>query len=112
MSEEKKTKIELVTNFDRSQGFNGIPQGKELIVRVTDAEIVTGVIKRNGAARIIDQSHENDEDQDAETINFKLKTRKFFMYRDFPVGDYELIVWYWDKDENRAGGFRDRFNIY
>lgn len=106
------TKIELETNFDNSQGENGIQQGIELIVRVKDAELVTGIIKKDGALKIIDQSTPQDEDLDAETINFKLKSRRFFRYHNFPTGHYELIVWYWDKDEGRTGGFRDKFLIY
>lgn len=112
MSEDKKTKIELVTNFEKTPAGNGIRQGVELIIRVKDAELVTGIIKRKGSAKLIDQSHANDEDKDVETINFKLKSRRFFMYKDFQTGEYELIVWYWDKDENRAGGFRDKFVIF
>ncbi len=103
------TKIELVTNFDNSQGQNGIKQGVELVVRIKDAEVVSGVVRKNGVARIIDQSHAQDEDQDVETINFKLKTKTG---ENFATGEYELITWYWDKDENRAGGFKDKFIIY
>lgn len=106
------TKIEYETNFVQTPGGNGIKQGEELEVRIKDAEVVTGVIKHKGAAKLIDQSHDKDEDLDAETINFKLKKRKFFRYVDFPTGEYELIVWYWDKDEGRAGGFRDKFVIF
>lgn len=103
------------TNFVKKSFGNGIAQGSELIVRVTGAEVVTGQIRHpNHGPITIDQSHSKDEDNDAETINLKMKRRRWLGLKkdDLPKGKYELRVWYWDNDTMTGGGFRDFFEIF
>lgn len=102
------------TNFQKYPSGNGIKEGSELIVRIQGAEVVTGQI-RDDKNRIItiDQSHDRDEDNNAETINLKLKRRGWFGLKktDLPPGKYVLIVWYFDYDEMKGGSYTDKFNI-
>ena len=87
------------TNFKKTRWGNGIKTGTELLVRVKGAETVTGKLSYKGQLLIIDQSHDKDEDNDAETINFKLKHRRFRMFNyKLPLGKYELHIWFYDQD--------------
>lgn len=106
------------TNFTESPMGNGIPHGTELIVRVVDAEIVTGRISDAITRRVyqIDQSHKFDEDNDEETTNFTMKTKSqpnpippdYFL----PKGEYYLLTWWWDNDTMRGGTYKDKFVIF
>ncbi len=106
--------VKFETNFEKFPAGNGIKEGSELILRVKGAEVVTGQI-RDVANRIItiDQSHANDEDKDAETINMKLKRRRWLgaKHDNLKPGKYVLIVWYWDNDTMMGGSFTDKFLI-
>ena len=109
--------VKFVTNFEKFPAGNGIKEGSELIVRVKGAEVVTGQI-RDVKNRIItiDQSHSKDEDNDAETINMKLKRRGrgwgiFRRNYNLPAGKYVLIVWYFDYDTMKGGSYTDKFLI-
>lgn len=102
------------TNFEKFKTGNGIKEGSELIVRIAGAETVTGQI-RNGKNQVmqIDQSHEFDEDNNAETVNFKLKTKRWGGLRNdnLPPGSYTLIAWFWDNDVMKGGSYTDQFEI-
>ena len=100
------------TNFKKTQWGNGIKTGTELLVRVKGAETVTGKLSYKVALLMIDQSHANDEDKDAETINFKLKHRRFRMFKyNLPLGTYELHIWFYDEDSGERGLYKDEFQI-
>jgi len=101
------------TNFFQGQKGNSIEQGDELVIKVKGAESVSGILKDlKGYPIIIDQSHKFDEDNNAETINFKLKHRRFRLFNyNLPKGEYILTVKWWDKDTQREGGFTDKFAI-
>jgi len=105
------------TNFIKTKHGNGIKQGQELIIRIRNAEVVTGRIydPKTNKTYQIDQSHSNDEDKDAETTNFTLKSRihqraiapDYFL----PIGEYFLLTWWWDNDTMRGGTYKDKFVI-
>ncbi len=104
-------------NFEKFPAGNGIKEGSELLVKVIGAEVVTGQI-RDARNKIItiDQSHSNDEDKNAETINMKLKRRGrgwgiFRRKYDLPPGRYTLIVWYFDYHSMNGGSYTDKFLI-
>ena len=104
----------FVTNFEKLPAGNGIKEGSELLVKVTGAEVVTGQIRDNKNRIItIDQSHSKDEDNDAQTINMKLKRRRWMGLRkeNLHAGKYVLIVWYWDNDTMMGGSYTDKFLI-
>lgn len=102
------------TNFEKFPAGNGMKEGSELIVKITGAEVVTGQI-RDVKNRIItiDQSHSKDEDLNAETINLKLKRRRWMGLKkdNLPSGKYLLIVWYFDYDTMTGGSYTDKFLI-
>lgn len=106
------------TNFKKFPEGNGISQGQELIIRVKGAEVVTGKLYDPLTNRTyqIDQSHANDEDKDAETTNFSLKSKLHpkSLSPDYylPVGEYVLLTWWFDYDTMRGGMFKDKFRIY
>ena len=106
--------VKYETNFEKFPGGNGIKEGSELIIKIHGAEVVTGQI-RDVKNRIItiDQSHKNDEDKDAQTINMKLKRRRWLGLKNdnLPAGKYVLIVWYFDNDTMMGGSFTDKFLI-
>lgn len=100
------------TNFVKTQYGNGIKTGTELLVRIRGAETVTGKISYKGQLLMIDQSHSRDEDKDAETINFKLKHRRFKIFKyNLPLGVYELHLWFYNKTSGERGLYRDKFQI-
>lgn len=107
------------TNFVKTKYGNGIPYNSELIVRVRGAEVVTGRVYDVLTKRTyqIDQSHSNDEDNDAETTNFTLRS-KSHPHTDastnyaLPIGDYILLTWWWDDDTMRGGTYKDKFTIF
>ena len=106
--------VKYETNFEKFPGGNGIKEGSELIIKIHGAEVVTGQI-RDVKNRIItiDQSHIHDEDGDAQTINMKLKRRRWLGLKNdnLPSGKYILIVWYFDYDTMMGGSFTDKFLI-
>lgn len=109
--------VKFETNFEKYPAGNGIEEGSELLVKIVGAEVVTGQI-RDARNRIItiDQSHSNDEDKDAQTINMKLKRRGrgwgiFRRNYNLPPGKYVLIVWYFDYDTMMGGSYTDKFLI-
>lgn len=106
--------IAFETNFEKFPMGNGIKEGSELLVKVKGAEVVTGQI-RDVKNRIItiDQSHSRDEDNNAETINLKLKRRRWLGLKNdnLPSGKYLLIVWYFDYDTMKGGSYTDKFLI-
>ena len=106
--------VKYETNFEKFPGGNGIKEGSELIVKIIGAEVITGQI-RDVKNRIITiaQSHKNDEDRNAETINIKLKRRRWLGLKNdnLPAGKYVLIVWYFDYDTMMGGSFTDKFLI-
>jgi len=100
------------TNFVQYDAGNGIPHKQELIVRIAGAETVTGQIRyKNGQVCLIDQSHENDEDNNAETINFNMKVKGAADDDYLPPGEYTLITWYWDNETSMGGSYTDKFII-
>lgn len=105
------------TNFIKTPKGNGIKKGKVLFIRIRGAEVVTGRLydPRTKKTYQIDQSHSKDEDNDAQTINFTLKSRLHpnAMAPDYylPQGEYTLLTWWWDAQTMRSGTYRDRFNI-
>lgn len=100
------------TNFVKTAKGNGIKTGTELLVRIRGAETVTGKLSYKGQLLMIDQSHASDEDNDSETINFKLKHRRFRMFKyNLPLGTYELHIWFYDEDSGERGLYRDKFEI-
>jgi hypothetical protein len=102
------------TNFKKYPQGNGIEEGSELIVRIKGAETVTGQLRgaQNQVIQI-DQSHAYDEDNDAETVNFVLKTKRWGGLRNnnLPPGVYTLICWFWDNDVMTGGSYTDKFII-
>jgi len=107
---EKEAKYQV--NFIRSAFGNAIHTGEELIIRIKGAESVSGYISMNGKKIQVDQSHEKDEDNDAETINFLLKRKSVnLITRNLRVGTYLLHVWFWDKDTNQEGYYKEEFEI-
>jgi len=102
------------TNFVKFPAGNGINEGETLHVKVHGAEFVTGQIRdAKNQVITIDQSHSNDEDKDAQTINMKLKRRRWGGLRkdNLPSGKYILIVWYFDYDTMQGGSYTDKFLI-
>ncbi len=100
------------TNFVKTKYGNGIKTGTELLVKVPIAESVTGKLSYKGQLIMIDQSHSKDEDNDASTINFKLKHRRFRLFKsNLPLGEYELHIWFWDRDSEERGLYKDKFQI-
>jgi len=107
------------TNFIKTRYGNGIPFNSELIIRVRGAEVVTGRIYSLLTKRTyqIDQSHSKDEDNDAETTNFTLKSQlhpEALPSENFalPHGEYMLLTWWWDNDSMRGGTYKDKFTIF
>ncbi len=100
------------TNFERFAEGNGIKHRSPLHVRIVGAETVTGQV-RNSANKVlqIDQSHQADEDNNAETINFSMKVKGASDDDYLPPGEYTLIVWYWDNDTMMGGSYTDKFLI-
>ena len=112
MSEYGPEGSKYQTNFERFQKGNGIREGTELKVKIQGAETVTGQIRcKNGQVCIIDQSHAADEDNNAETVNFKLKVKGAGSDDNLPPGEYTLIVWYFDNDTMMGGSYTDKFRI-
>jgi len=100
------------TNFIPTDRGNGIKSGTELLVRIRGAKVVTGKISQKGQLLIIDQSHAKDEDNDTETINFKLKHRRFKIFNyNLPPGEYELHLWFYDEVSGERGLYTDKFDI-
>lgn len=100
------------TNFVKTSKGNGIKTGTELIIRIRGAETVTGKLSYKGQLLMIDQSHAKDEDNDAETINFKLKHRRFRLFNyNLPAGTYELHIWFYNEDSGERGLYRDKFEV-
>jgi len=87
-----------------------IESGKELIIKIPDAEVVTLTLrhKESGKVVMIDQSHAEDEDRDASTANLILKAPDS---SPLTKGAYWLNIWYWDKEGDngvgKAGGTKD-----
>jgi len=100
------------TNFIKTKHGNGIKSGDELLVKIRGAEVVTGKISHKGKLLMIDQSHAKDEDNDASTINFKLRKRsRLWRTVGLQPGTYELHLWFYDKDSGERGLYRDKFQI-
>lgn len=100
------------TNFYKTKLGNGIKTGAELLIKIRGAKVVTGKISHNGQLLIINQSHSKDKDNDASTINFKLKHRRFRLFNyNLPLGTYELHIWFFDKDTGERGMYKDKFEI-
>jgi len=107
------------TNFVKTKYGNGIPFNSELIIRVRGAEVVTGRLYDLATKRTyqIDQSHAKDEDNDAETTNFTLRSKLHpqaladFNYA-LPLGDYVLLTWWFDNDTMKGGQYKDKFTIF
>jgi hypothetical protein len=100
------------TNFTQLDAGNGIPYKQELIVKIAGAETVTGQIRyKNGQVCLIDQSHANDEDNNAETVNFNMKVKGAGDDDYLPPGEYTLIIWYFDNDTMMGGSYTDKFLI-
>ncbi len=100
------------TNFIKTQHGNSIKSGDELLIKIRGAEVVTGKISHKGKLLMIDQSHAKDEDNDASTINFKLRKRsRLWRTVGLPPGTYELHLWFYDRDSGERGGYRDKFQI-
>ena len=117
LTKKKTTKIILnddkyQTNFVKTGKGNGIKSGTELLVRIRGAEIVTGKLSYRNKLLMIDQSHDKDEDNDAETINFKLKTGSRLWRKNLRLGTYELHLWFYDQDSGERGLYRDKFHIF
>jgi len=106
------------TNFEKTTNGNGIPHGKELLIRVKDAEAVTGRLydAKTHKTYQLDQSHARDEDNDVETTNFTMKSKvhpntsppDHFL----PRGKYVIFTWWWDDDTMRGGTYKDEFVIF
>lgn len=90
---------------------NGIWQGNELVLRVKNAEIVSGRIAKNNKLLLIDQSTDHDEDNNVETINFDLRKVEKGELKNFEEGEYDLIVWWFDMDTKKGGHYHEKFNI-
>jgi len=100
------------TNFIKTQHGNGIKSGDELLVKIRGAEVVTGKVSYKGKLLMIDQSHAKDEDNDASTINFKLRKRsRLWKTVGLDRGTYELHIWFYDEDSGERGLYRDKFQI-
>jgi len=108
------------TNFVKTPKGNGIAYGSELEIRVAGAEVVTAKLydPLNNRVYSIDQSHIHDEDNDAETVNFTMKsklhpsTHVSLDNYQLPGGDYALLIWWYDMDTNKGGMYRDKFVIF
>jgi hypothetical protein len=100
------------TNFVQLDAGNGIAHKQELIVKIAGAETVTGQIRyKNGQVCLIDQSHANDEDNNAETVNFNMRVKGAGDDDYLPPGEYTLIIWYFDNDTMMGGSYTDKFLI-
>ena len=101
------------TNFVITTRGNGLKLGSDLTVKIRGAESVSGTIKDiRGKLLQIAQSHSKDEDNDAQTINFTLKVKRFKMFNYYiPKGEYFIKVSWWDKDTQRQGYYNDKFAI-
>lgn len=107
-SNEKKYQ----TNFVKGIHGNIIKTGITLLVKIRGAESITGKISHKGKLLLINQSHDNDEDNDSTTIQFKLKHRRFKIFNyNLPLGEYTLYVWFYDEDSGERGFYRDVFKI-
>lgn len=112
MSEYGPPGSKYQTNFTKYDGGNGLKVGQELLVKINGAETVTGQIRyQNGQVCLIDQSHAADEDNNAETVNFNMKVKGAGPGDFLPVGEYTLIVWYFDNDTMMGGSYTDKFQI-
>jgi len=104
-------------SFTKTAHGNGINFGKPLDVKIRGAEVLTARIynKQTKKTYQIDQSHSNDKDKNAETIQLSMKSK---LHPDakaphyyLPPGKYTLLVWWWDDDIMRGGTYRDNFVI-
>jgi hypothetical protein len=105
--------MKYLTNFykDEIKG-NAINEGSTLKIRVVGAEIVTARIKNSiGNLMDIAQSHKFDSDNDEETIEIKLFRKRFLAKKNFPTGEYDLVIWFWDNDTQKGGHYKERFEI-
>jgi len=100
------------TNFITTDKGNGIKIGSILQVRIRGAGTVTGKISFKGQLLMINQSHAYDKDNDTETIEFKLKHRRYRLFNyNLPLGTYELHLWFWNSTTGERGLYKDQFEI-
>ncbi len=101
----------------KTQYGNGLIYGSSLTVRIVGAELIMGHIidVKNRKMYMLEYSHANDRDKDAETNNFTMKTKlhpeaiapDYFL----PPGEYILINQWFDYDTGRNGTYTDKFII-
>ena len=93
-------------NWIKTQYGNGIKAGNTLIVKVTDATIITGVVSRktwHGKKRL-------QIDQSKNTLSFKLKEKKGKRTVPYKKGNYHLLVWAYDK-KGKSNKWKDEFEV-
>lgn len=99
-------------NFIKTRYGNGIKTGQVLKIKVPIAESITAKLSYKGQLLIINQSHAKDEDNDASTTFIKLKHRRFRIFNyNLPLGEYELHIWFWDRDSGERGLYKEKFQI-
>lgn len=108
ISNEKKYQ----TNFVKGIHGNSIKTGTTLLVKIRGAKVITGKISYRGILLLINQSHDNDEDNNSTTIQFKLKHRRFRLFNyNLPLGEYTLHLWFYDESSGERGLYKDVFQI-
>ena len=93
-------------NWIKTKEGNGIKAGNTLIVKITDARIVSGwIAKKTWYGRKMKQV-----DQSKNTLSFKLKQRKGKNTINYKKGKYLLKVSAFDK-KNKNNQWTDEFEI-
>ena len=93
-------------NWIKSSKGNAIKAGKTLIVKITDARIVSGwIAKKTWYGRKMKQV-----DQSKNTLSFKLKQRKGKNTINYKKGKYLLKVSAFDK-KNKNNQWTDEFEV-
>lgn len=101
---------QYTTNFVKNQKGNTIKIGSTLKIKVTGADVVTARIKdSSGNLMDIAQSHKADKDQNIETVEINLYSRRLGVKTNYPLGNYDLLVWFWKGQ--KGGSYKERFDI-
>ena len=93
-------------NWIKTKDGNGIKTGHTLIVKVTEARIITGIVSRKtfyGKKRL-------QIGQSKNTLSLKLKEKKGKLTVNYKKGNYVLLVWAYDK-KGKQNKWTDEFEV-